>query len=255
MLIKLLKQDIKAMSKLLLLVNGFLIVLSALIAIVNKSFGVDGDVMGVVSVFSLISYVLVLAGSAFTTFLVPVIYFYKNLFTDQGYLTFTLPVSRWKVLLSKVIATFIYYLINLFFILTSFLVLSLGDSKKASWSSMVKDIEKEIGMSILSLGLIILVIVLAQIYYSITMTFFSVTLGQLFKGNKILGSILAFIGISVIMQIVSSLSLLIGVSHLETIANRSPMYLLSSSIIVSLVFGSLFYLLSGLILKKKINLG
>ena len=38
--------------------------------------------------------------------------FYKNLYTDEGYLTFTLPVSRKQILLSKTLNAFIWYILH-----------------------------------------------------------------------------------------------------------------------------------------------
>lgn len=51
--------------------------------------------------------------------------FYKNFFTDEGYLTFTLPVSRKKLLLSKTINAFLWLTLNTVLIVICVLIFCL----------------------------------------------------------------------------------------------------------------------------------
>ena len=57
-------------------------------------------VWGIAVFFLCVSFVAIFASSAGTLILV-LVRFYKNFFTDEGYLTFTLPVSRGKLFLAK----------------------------------------------------------------------------------------------------------------------------------------------------------
>lgn len=65
--------------------------------------------------FGIVSIVLVAAGSLATVFLTHA-RFYKNLFTDEGYLTFTLPVTRSSIILSKTLNSFIWQMAHVLLI-------------------------------------------------------------------------------------------------------------------------------------------
>ncbi len=61
--------------------------------------------------FLFVSFIAIF-GSLVVTEIMVFVRFYKNFFTDEGYLTFTLPVSRKTLLLSKALNALIWYLLH-----------------------------------------------------------------------------------------------------------------------------------------------
>ena len=144
MLKKLLKYDLRAVFRLwwvmaisslgLAVIGG--ICLHTLIGV-----GVDerSTIITIVAALGMLATVIGLSAFLVVTVILIYVRFYKNFFTDEGYLTFTLPVKRSQLLNSKLITTFIataatggtmgdcfyffkslFYFIELFFAVKSF---------------------------------------------------------------------------------------------------------------------------------------
>ena len=99
MLGKLIKYDLKSTSRILVIIHVFLI-LSALFMRFLITGRVEEDLLmasGGSDVFYtllVMVYTLVIIGASFATCMVIAIRFYRHLFSDEGYLTNTLPVTR-----------------------------------------------------------------------------------------------------------------------------------------------------------------
>ena len=110
MLKKLLSYDFKAIFKYWWIGALTTLVLSGVGAGCGSILETEKELPGSVMVFATIGMVLVVLGIfAFIIFAELLVYvrFYKHLFTDEGYLTFTLPVKRHQILSSKLISGFI----------------------------------------------------------------------------------------------------------------------------------------------------
>ena len=118
MLLKLLKYDIKAIWKIALLVSiasvgagliggaGFRVFYEGATGTAESPFYIVGFFAFLMSFFAIAAANAVISIFVFMRF-------YKNLFTDEGYLTFTLPVSRRTVLLSKTLNSLIWFVVSL----------------------------------------------------------------------------------------------------------------------------------------------
>ncbi len=111
---KLLKYDLKAIGRLWWIIAVASVVLSILgglslrISVDNLMQDNEAPIISVfLLLFGIISIFIVVAGTLATLFLTHA-RFYKNLFTDEGYLTFTLPVTRSSILFSKTLNSFIW---------------------------------------------------------------------------------------------------------------------------------------------------
>lgn len=112
MLKKLLKYDMLAVGK-----TWWILVVAFLGACLAGGFMIGFGIMtkdsvGGIAVLSIVlgSILLFFTLSAFliVSTILPFIRFYKNLYTDEGYLTFTLPATRWEILISKSLSTIIF---------------------------------------------------------------------------------------------------------------------------------------------------
>jgi hypothetical protein len=75
-------------------------------------------------VFFIITLVLILAR------------YYKNFFTDEGYLTFTLPVSRTKLLNSKIIMTFFWLILTVVGCGIAYILFLVCSTDRETWSQI-----------------------------------------------------------------------------------------------------------------------
>ena len=125
MFLKLLKHDMKSVFKLwwillpvlpvLLLVDAVALrVMTQTIANMALQPSIsDGEstvmiLVVMVAYFVFLGVTVLISLTSYYTIILSAIRFYKNLFTDEGYLTFTLPAKRSSVLLSKTLTAVIY---------------------------------------------------------------------------------------------------------------------------------------------------
>ncbi len=115
MLKKLIKYDFKSVFKLWWIAAASTVALSVIGGLIASFFAADEFTEKVIPIPILIVAVIILtivfigfgAFGIFTDILVYVRY-YKNLFTDEGYLTFTLPAKRKTILNSKILLSFVF---------------------------------------------------------------------------------------------------------------------------------------------------
>lgn len=125
MLGKLIKYDMKALNRFLILIHGFLLFAALLVRFfltgrVLVETPKDGTLLGL----SFLLFFLIIMSVSFGTFIVIAVRFYKNLFSDEGYLTRTLPVTSGQHLLSKTIAGSIWASLDMILLLASFYIIS-----------------------------------------------------------------------------------------------------------------------------------
>ncbi len=123
MLGKVLKYDMKFIARfwwiLAVSVGGMSLLASAALRFLITT-AVFGDsepsfieaLVSIAAVLFLFVSVIAVFGSLVVTEVMVFVRFYKNFFTDEGYLTFTLPISRKTLLLSKTLNALIWYLLH-----------------------------------------------------------------------------------------------------------------------------------------------
>ena len=125
------------------------------------------------------------------------------------------------------------------------------------------------GYTIPQLIFLILLLVLISSFASVAIGYGSVTIGQLYAKHKIAGSILSYIGIYFLSQLLTTgLTFVVGFSNTFTLMiNNDPSKIDSLAfyralygpmipllLITFTIFGVTCYIISGIILKKRINL-
>lgn len=209
--------------------------------------------------------------------------FYKNLFTAEGYLMFTLPVTPVQLLNSKLFVACLWSFFNTLLILASFFCLGFssgyysaihGDSNEKSAflsgflsamsngapeSASIQDI---FGYSAVELLLLCFAVLFIGTFFSLTMGYLSFALGQLIEKHKLACSIGFYIAFYIGIQIISSILLVvINIrtlldSTLDTLELTRSIYgsLLPTVAILHLVLGILFYVITFFVIRKKVNL-
>lgn len=219
MLKKLLKYDWKSVSGLLLILHGILLAYT-LIWRIGIAFGLSkyGDTLtgsvteayGIVSGIYILIYVFFILAITVVTGVYLAARFHKNLFSDEGYLTHTLPVSPAKIMWSKILVSWAWIVIDAVFVVASIMMLVLFKQTFEPFKNVVCEFFSILagvyGMQNQVLMILLILTVLAQFFGCYTMLLlFSMCLGSLFKTHKILGAVVSFFGINIILSIVSTI--------------------------------------------------
>ena len=170
-------------------------------------------------ILSIFLYYFGIIGCALGTMLIICIRFYKTCYTDQGYLTHTLPVSSKQLLNAKTIMALLTYLLVLLSIAVSLgIIIMVAVNHIMSFSPYDVDIARrelaeglsefsavfrdEFGISIsLYLTYLVVYFIIACAANIITIMG-CVSLGQLYAKHRIIGAIAAYFVVNFIMQIV-----------------------------------------------------
>ena len=219
MLKKLLKYDWKSVSGLLLILHGILLAYT-LIGRIGIAFGLSkyGDTLtgsvteayGIVSGIYTLIYVFFIMAIMVVTGVYLAARFHKNLFSDEGYLTHTLPVSPAKIMWSKILVSWAWIVIDAVFVVASIMMLVLFKQTFEPFKNVVCEFFSILagvyGMQNQVFMILLILTVLAQFFGCYTMlVLFSMCLGSLFKTHKILGAVVSFFGINIILSIVSTI--------------------------------------------------
>ncbi|KAB1440584.1 hypothetical protein [Candidatus Galacturonibacter soehngenii] len=261
MLSKLIKHEFNATSKTLgiLHIALFITTIMGIIAI-NLS---KNDNYEYISSLTLIIYVLILIAVAVAVLIYLVVRFYRNLFTDEGYLMNTLPVKPSYLIFSKLIVSFVWSIINFVCTIFSILLLVLSQTSIASffdtWNEITKYAWNEIGVSISSLLFLGILGGLVSIIYMFLMFYTSIAIGQTMRTHKVLFSMGAYVVLYIISQIISTMGLmpfgffaLLQTDNLNIETIFTPLMLSSYAISIALIV--LYFFITNYIISKKLNL-
>ena len=190
--------------------------------------------------------------------------FYRNLLGSEGYLMFTLPVSIDALILSKLIVTTVWFLlyavIGQVIIFVSFR--SIFNSMETGMFDITA-IYQGIFQHIPYIEIILYVI--AAIFAIMLMIYASMSIGMLANRNRGLASFGAFIGIWILMQIISTIFITVLGTALGGFDNIPALFYsiedypaldvaLFFGIVGQLVVGIIFYGVTRYLLMNKLNL-
>ena len=210
----------------------------------------------------IVSWVLSLVLGLVGTLVLMIRRFHNNLLTDQGYLMFTLPVSTHALVLSKLIVSAVWMLLSILMVglclliafLSGGLIHELGEMLQVSFLCVTKTYA--LNGAVLVLELLLLTYVGAAA--SMLQFYSAMSLGYGFTNHKALWSVVMYFVQSFVIQL---LSLVLMSTPLErsllipTLPSSQIIHLfLLSTLALELVLCGVFYLLTVVNLKKRLNL-
>ncbi len=162
----------------------------------------------------IMAYFFCLMAVAISIALCTAVRFYKNLFTDEGYLMFTLPVKPSQLLLSKGLVAFLWQIIASaavalsVFCLISVMVINIGELEFFEFFEELGDMLKEaydlilhgLNVPVFLVIIWIILIGIASAVSNILFIYTCICLGQLFSKHKIGGAILCYFGLRFALQ-------------------------------------------------------
>lgn len=220
MLGKLLKHEWKAVWKVPTLLIGILM-LTGLIAGLTFSMPIwDSDWVGLPmsGVMLILMFFFALSGVSIGITIYFGVRYYKNMFTDEGYLTHTLPVSARSLLLTKVVTMSAWNLIAMAGVMVSLMIF--GGMAVLSLSPLDSAFARDVTRALAELPGIFadpefagfqtfcasLILMMFTSAFSGTMMLVgAITLGQMVRKHRILGAIGAYFAINAVVQMVNTL--------------------------------------------------
>ena len=273
MLGKLMKYEMKSTSRIILPIYLILFTLSVIgrfsIGNLVKNPMQENSIYGVFFGLLITAYVFLVFSAFIVTLVVIIQRFYKNMTGSEGYLMHTLPVNTHLLLSSKLFSAFIWMIST-----TVMVFLSLGMLliQPETWSELLSifsefnRIMQEIfaitGVSaLLTMALFVLMIIVSS-FTSILLIYAAISIGHTFKKHRILGSVLSYIGLTMVAQaVVGILFSIIGTTmpsffELDTIAQGISFGNTMITIVVLLdaCLGAVWYFVSYYILTNQLNL-
>lgn len=258
MVLKLIKHEFKYLGRYLLLiwVGLVLMIISQRVLIEFRDsdmllLQIAGATAIPVLIFSLIAMHLI-------TFVVVILRFYQNMFTGEGYLTFTLPVKTGQIVFSKLLVGLMIMLVPLIVTVTvgiSFLNVNQFTEIAVSF---IREYLKA-GYSPLTLILVGITIVISMII-QIMDFYLAMSFGQLANRNKVVFSIIAYIGIYMVKQVVGTLTMVVFfmTGYLETLNEKfvpeAINGLMGISLLIAVLALAVEWLLVNYLCKNKLNL-
>ena len=246
-----------------------ILVALAVITRVIAFFETDGLIYDIVLGSSIAVLLIAMMVALIYTIVCCVIRFYKNLFSKEGYLTFTLPVSATGHLLTKLFTAVVYYLATCTLIFVCFCIAASGDLlieiiKAAGYilGKAAHTLGANLGLYFAELALYMLVAICS----GMLLFYACMCIGQLARKNRILLALGIYFGYYYIIQIIVT----IFIMYLASIENTpaflnildwvalNPIVAIHSWILgltaVNVVMGGVYYLIAHTIIKKKLNL-
>lgn len=236
----------------------------------------DSDISVVTPLLYLLWMGLILMLSLLSTAVTIVLclQFYREKFTDQGYLTFTLPASTHQILLSSYLNFLIWMIINTIVTLVGIGIMltpivsyalreisQLGLDISYLWA-LIKEYLAQILPSGVLFTVSYIMLLVSSLFYGITLPYLAITLASvLVKKMKLLLAVGIGYGMSMVMGFIPSIlaiieglitGMLMANNDLVVYAPGAISYIITSILYMAFAIGG--YFLMHHLVKKKLNL-
>lgn len=230
-------------------------------------------IWAMIMMMSMFTYIVMLIGVSYGMLIYQGVHFYKTMYSDEGYLTQTLPVSARQLLVGKTLVAGIWYLLVGISVLVSVgiliaaMLMSMLDGANV-WRELsemqreMREMYPETGFQIVRVGLSAILVMLISPFSTMLGLFGALTIGQLSRKYKALMGILAYFGVMFVNMVVSYIVQFVlsfkevlfhlGNAYGPNNVNMAANY--DSTLVVSLIMGVSMYFISHHILTKKLNM-
>ncbi len=265
---KLIKHEFMALGRMLVPMYIILLGLSLITRII-VIFENDSVIYSIISGSSIAILAIALIVGVVYTMVSCIIRFYRNLFSKEGYLTFTLPVSVEAHIFTKLLCAGVSYIASLAIIFAAFCIATSGELLveifKAAGFLFGKASEALGG----HLGFYILefvVLTLISIGAGFMLFYACMCIGQLAKRSRVLLALGVYFGYYYLTQIIVTIGMVFMTVFQDTKLfenlidwiSRNPHEFvhvtLIGLIVLEAVLGGVYYLITRTIMKKKLNL-
>lgn len=265
MLGKLFKHQMKSVSKVLIIIHAAILLLGLLIGIAAPDFNTTSEFFSAyefVFIFAVLLYIFLLAGVVMATYILLGIRFYRNMFTDEGYLTHTLPVKSGTLLFSHMLTFTVWYIISMVVMFLSIALLVIGAGGGSDLFDFISYLPEAYGTNMPVLILAIAQYLIVGSVSAATMIYLATCIGNLFAPHKVIASLVSYIILYFIVTLVSMIFMICSPFLKDMMfSTASYVYLPSEFIqtmwqteLLSILLAAVFWIASHIILKKHLNM-
>lgn len=228
-------------------------------------FEADNVIYNIVSGSAVLFYAVALIACIVCPMVFAVTRFYRNMFSGEGYLTFTLPVTTGQHLWVKLIVALATQVVTLVAAALSVIVVTFGDLTveigKAIWY-LFKLSVKEWGAHFPLFAVEFVLLVLVALAMGILLFYCCICIGQQIAKHRVLGAVGAYFGIYAIEQAIGTVLVIIASFMdweplvLEMIEHpfATVHIFLCGGIVLSALGGALFFVISHWLMSRRLNL-
>ena len=262
MLGKLMKYEFRATGRVMLPLLAFLL-LSAVGVNISVRL-MENSEQGFINFFGgllMVLFVLAIFALTLMSVVVMVQRFYKNLLTDEGYLMFTLPVSVHGLMWSKILVSAVWFVVtfaaDMLAGFISIFKVEMINGLGQSFKNIFSDISAQYALNGAAFAVEFIIIVFLACAGMCLLFYASMSVGFSFPRNKWLLSVVFFFVFQIAMQFLGLGGIFTwasvgSVNQLSVLgAIHSSIWLLIAG---ELVLCAIFYVITWLMLKKRLNL-
>ena len=256
---KLIKNEFRNTWKLMGIINIALLLMHLVLhclELMNNSGFFTGNSFNVIHKTYMVTYVLGIIGANVAVTLYLLARYYRKVYSNEGYLTHTLPVTKAQITGAMLISGVVWSIVTL--IISSLYAVAklLSDVIKAAliWS-------QRIDISGITVSLLVINAISAVILFYM-MAFLSISIGQNWKAHPTLGAIISYVALNMLMQtvtvylivILSNIGLFDWVSDGINLKASAINTLSGINIAGFLIDFAVLFAINNFIMKRRLNL-
>ncbi len=208
---KLFKHEFLAYARVMSIVYIILLTVATANRII-QIFEADTMAYSIINTFSWITYYISVFMVFIFTFWMSIVRFYRNLFTAEGYLTFTLPVTPTQHIWVKSTTALCVGIVTVIVALISGCIVTAGELLVEIWKAIAFLLEEAFGnagIQFVFIAIDLIVFLLIGSYTSILLYDTFISIGQLSKKNRILSAVGAYFVYYIARQIIGAIIVVI----------------------------------------------
>lgn len=266
---KLFKHEFLSYARAMGIVYGILLTMAAATRIIYL-FESDTDAYYIIRSFSNTTYFVSAAAAFGFAFVMGIVRFYKNMFTAEGYLTHTLPVTAGQhILVKAVTAVSVNWLSAIVVLLSVFIAIPYKEMAETldGFLYIFDQFLAQDSIQVILFGLEYFILLALSSFSSVMLYYACISLGQLSRKNRILAAVGVYFAYYILTQIASTIltiflttlaamsaymyDLLFWVGEHPTETSHTIMWII---IVFTFLFVAVEYFVIRWVLTKKLNL-
>lgn len=244
---------------------------------VIQFFEADNTIYNTVNIIAILSYVVAIIAVMAMSYVFTITRFYRHLFTSEGYLSFTLPVTPTQHILTKLTTAVITHAASLIVVLLSACIITAGDVlvEVIKAAAYIVDLIPErlaftfkettaaqwqVNIWLFVIEFILLLV--AAVIYQMLLFYGCITVGQTFHKNRILAAVGVYFGYYMVTQAVGTVFVIVSqflpwetFSDIFYAAPIGCIHILTIGyILFNLLVATGLFIVSRVIIRHKLNL-
>lgn len=265
---KLFKHEFLFYARIMGLVYGILLAISVAARVIF-TFESDTTAYQIVESFTFLAYYVAFLAAIGSAFVLGIVRFYRNMFTSEGYLSFTLPVTVSQHIIVKAVSAVCVEFISLLVVFVSALIVlpsEILDEFGYAFSIIFGDIPTDAVIHLVLYCVEFAILAVLAAFTGVLQYYCFICIGQLSKKNRILAAVGAYFAWYMITQVFATIFTILVATFaasgaMEPVAYWIAMHPVATvhiSLCGGIVLGAFFliaeFLIAHHIMSKKLNL-